>query len=295
MIASKKTSLFKLLIHIWFICLSVVSLIPILYVVSISFSKDADIAKFGYKLIPETFTTFAYSYLLQNPKPLINSYMVSITVTVAGTLLSLLITAKLAYALSRRDFKGSNGLSFFVFFTLLFSGGLVPWYILIKKYLHIDDTLLVLILPYVIMPWHVLLMKGFLSEIPIALVESAKIDGAGEWKIFYQIVLPLAKPGLATVGLFTAFVYWNDWWLAMLFIDNQKLVPLQYMLYRILSNIQYLSTSLQTANIKINIQELPNESARMAIAILAAGPILFVFPFFQKYFIRGLTVGAVKG
>ena len=133
------------------------------------------------------------------------------------------------------------------------------------------------------------------GKIPLALVESAKIDGAGEWRIFYQIVLPLSKPGLATVGLFTAFAFWNDRLFAMLFIDNQKLVPLQYMLYRILNNIQYLSTSLQTANIKVKMTDLPNESARMAIAILAAGPILFVFPFFQKYFIRGLTVGAIKG
>ncbi|BBH19490.1 sugar ABC transporter permease [Paenibacillus baekrokdamisoli] len=291
----RKTNLGRGLIHAWFILFSIFCIIPLLYVISISFSTESDIAKEGYRLIPRTFTTFAYDYLLHSPKQLINGYTVSIAVTLIGTALSLLITAMLAYTMSRKDFFGANKLSFFIFFTLLFNGGLVPWYILIKEYLHIDDTLLSLILPYVIIPWHVLLMKGFLSEIPLALIESAKIDGAKEWRIFYQIVLPIAKPAMATVGLFIAFIYWNDWWLAMLYIDNEKLIPLQYMLYRIMNNIQYLSSNLKAGNISVNMTQFPNETARMAIAILAAGPILFVFPFFQKYFVKGLTVGAVKG
>ena len=240
-------------------------------------------------------TTFAYSYLLSAPKALINGYIVSISVTVLGTALSLLLTSKLAYTLSRKDFRGSNILSFIVFFTLLFNGGLVPWYILIKRYLHIDDTLLALILPGAIIPWHVLLMRGFLADIPLPLIESAKMDGAGEWRIFYTIIVPISKPALATVALFIAFYYWNDWWLAMLYIDNQKLIPLQFMLYRIMNNIQFLSSSLQSGNISIDISKMPNETARMAMAVLAAGPILFIFPFFQKYFVKGLTVGAVKG
>ncbi|NOU74955.1 ABC transporter permease subunit [Paenibacillus sp. LMG 31458] len=283
------------LIHGWFIIFSIFCMVPLLYVISISFSTESDIAKEGYSLIPKTFTTFAYDYLLQSPKQLITGYSVSISVTVLGTALSLLITAMLAYALSRKDFSGANALSFIIFFTLLFNGGLVPWYILIKKYLHIDNSLLALILPYVIMPWHVLLMRGFLSEIPSALIESAKIDGAKEWRIFFQIILPLAKPAMATVGLFIAFIYWNDWWLALLYIDNEKLVPLQYMLYRIMNNIQYLSSHIKPGTVNIDISQFPNETARMAIAILAAGPILIVFPFFQKYFVKGLTVGAVKG
>lgn len=283
------------MIHSWFILFSIICIIPILYIVSISFSTESDINKYGYQLIPKHFTLYAYNFLLHSPKQLLTGYSVSITVTVLGTLLSLLVTAMLAYTLSRKDFFGANVLSFIVFFTLLFNGGLVPWYILIKKYLQIDNSLLVLILPYVIMPWHVLLMKGFLSEIPMALIESAKIDGAKEWRIFYQIVLPLAKPALATVGLFIAFIYWNDWWLAMLYIDNEKLVPLQYMLYRIMNNIQYLSSSIKPGTVNIDVSQFPNESARMAIAVLVAGPILLVFPFFQRYFVKGLTVGAVKG
>ncbi|GGG51983.1 carbohydrate ABC transporter permease [Paenibacillus radicis (ex Gao et al. 2016)] len=295
MISQRKNQLSHWLIHAWFIVFSLFCIIPFLYIISISFSTESDLAKYGYQLIPKTFTTFAYEYMIGSPKALINGYLVSITVTVLGTILSLAVTSMLAYVLSRKDFRGSNSLSFYVFFTMLFSGGLVPWYILIKKYLHIDDSLFALILPYVIMPWHVLLMKGFLSDVPLALIESAKIDGAGEWRIFYKIILPIAKPALATLALFIAFVYWNDWYLALLYIDNQDLTPLQYMLYRIMNNIQYLSTSLQTGNISIDISKMPNETARMAIAVLAAGPILLVFPFFQKHFIKGLTVGAIKG
>lgn len=291
----KKTALARGIIHVWFIIFSVFCIIPLMYVISISLSKESDIAQEGYRLIPKAFTTFAYDYLLKNPEQLLTGYSVSIVVTIAGTVISLVITAMLAYVLSRKDFFGSNTLSFIVFFTLLFNGGLVPWYILVKKYLHLDNTLLALILPYVIIPWHVLLMRGFLSEIPLALIESAKIDGAREWRIFYQIVLPIAKPAMATVGLFISFIYWNDWWLAMLYIDNEKLIPLQYMLYRIMNNIQYLSSNIKPGNVGIDISQFPNETARMAIAIMAAGPILIVFPFFQKYFVKGLTVGAVKG
>lgn len=291
----KKKNLGKGIIHIWFTLFSLFCVIPLMYVISISLSKESDIATEGYRLIPKTFTTFAYSYLLHSPKQLITGYSVSLTVTVVGTALSLLLTAMLAYVLSRKDFIASNTLSFIIFFTLLFNGGLVPWYILIKKYLHLDNNLLVLMLPYAIIPWHVMLMKGFLSEIPMALIESAKIDGAKEWRIFYQIVLPIAKPALATVGLFIAFIYWNDWWLAMLYIDNEKLIPLQYMLYRIMNNIQYLSNNIKPGNITVDISQFPNETARMAIAVLAAGPILIVFPFIQKYFVKGMTVGAVKG
>ena len=284
-----------LFVHALFILVSAFCLMPFFYVISISLSTEADIAKEGYSLIPKTLTSFAYKYVLQSPDLLLNAYFVSISVTVLGTLISLLVTSMLAYTMSRSDFRFGNYISFAVFFTLLFNGGLVPWYILIKRYLHIDDTLMVLILPYVILPWHVLLMKGFLSNIPLPLIESAKIDGASEWRIFFKIVIPIATPSLATVGLFIAFIYWNDWWLGMLFIENAKLTPLQFMLYRIMNNIQFLSTSLKSGNISIDVSAMPNETARMAMAILAAGPILIVFPFFQKYFVKGLTVGAVKG
>lgn len=292
---SSKLSAGRLAAHLVFILFSAFCVLPFLYVISISFSSERDVALEGFKLIPKNVTLFAYKYLFASPTSLLQAYGVTILVTVAGTALSLLLTAKLAYALSRKDFRFKNLLSFLVFFTLLFNGGLVPWYIMITKYLQLNDTLLALILPYVILPWHVLLMKGFLTDIPPELIESAKIDGAGEWNVFYTIILPISKPALATVGLFIAFVYWNDWWLGMLFIDKGSLTPLQYLLYRIMNNITYLTSAVRAGNVSIDTSQFPNESARMAMAILACGPMLLAFPFFQKYFIKGLTVGAVKG
>jgi putative aldouronate transport system permease protein len=158
----------------------------------------------------------------------------------------------------------------------------------------LKDTVLALILPYIIIPWHVFLMRGFFLDIPTSLIEAAKIDGAMEVSIFFRIVLPISKPALATIGLFCAFTYWNDWWLSLLYIDNPRLISLQFYLYRIMNTIQFLASSMQTGAITIDLGELPGETARMALCVLAAGPMLFIFPFFQKYFVRGLTMGAVK-
>ncbi|MGQ9631006.1 MAG: carbohydrate ABC transporter permease [bacterium] len=178
---------------------------------------------------------------------------------------------------------------------MLFNGGLVPWYILIVRYLHLKDTLWVLIVPYLVVPWFVLLLRTFFQQIPISLIESAKIDGASEFRIFFSIIVPLSKPALATIGLFICLRYWNDWWLSLLYIEKENLVPLQYMLYRMMANIQFLTSQLTTTAVDIDVGKLPNESARMAMCVLAAGPMLFVFPFFQKYFVKGLTAGALKG
>lgn len=282
------------LIHLCLIITAVLFIIPILYIISISFTSDIEIAKSGYSLIPKSIDTLAYEYLFKTPKQLLTSYGVSIFVTVFGTLASLLLTTMLSYTLSRPDYKYKNAMSFFVFFTMLFNGGLVPTYILITRYLHLKNNILVLILPYIINAWYVLLMKGFLVTIPVALIESAKIDGSTEMNTFLKLILPLARPAMATIGLFIAFTYWNDWWLSLLYIDEDRLIPLQYLLYRTMSNIMYLTQQL-SASVSVNIKDIPTESARMAMCILAAGPMLMVFPFFQKYFVRGLTVGAIKG
>lgn len=294
-INQKLVSVPKIFMNIWFIVVSIFCIIPMVFVIAISFSDEMDIARYGYRLIPRTISIIAYKYIFSNPKQILNSYMITIIVTIVGTLISLILTAMLAYTLSRRDYRYKKVTSLYIFVTMLFNGGLVPWYILITSYLHLKNTLLVLFLPYTIVPWFVLLMKGFLASIPASIYESAKIDGAKELKIFFNIVLPLSKPALATVGLFSLLMYWNDWWLSLLFIDEEKLIPLQYMLYRIMSNIEFLTNQMGTVNVSINIRELPNESARMAMCVLAAGPMLFAFPFFQKYFIKGLTVGSIKG
>ncbi len=171
---------------------------------------------------------------------------------------------------------------------------MVPLYIVVSTVLGIKDTVWALILPYAANAWHILLLRTFFQKIPYSLIESAKIDGASEIRTFWSIVLPLSKPGLATIGLFILLLYWNDWWLSLLFIESQELVPLQYMMYRIMKEIQFLTSDLSSSSVKIDITKLPNESLRMALCIVAAGPMLFVFPFFQKYFVKGLTVGSIK-
>jgi putative aldouronate transport system permease protein len=269
-------------------------IVPILYIISISFSDENQLALYGYKLIPKVFSDYAYKYVLANPQQIISSYSITIMVTVIGTVLSLIITSMLAYTMARKDFKMAGYISFAVFFTMIFNIGLVPWYILIVKYYHINDTLLCLILPYIIVPWNVFLMKGFFNDFPITLIEAAKIDGSTELNTFFKIVVPISKPAFATVGLFIAFMYWNDWWLGMLFIENQALEPIQLMLYQIMNNLQFL-TSIQTTGVSIDLSKLPTETARMAICVFASGPMLFVFPFFQKYFVKGLTIGSIKG
>ena len=278
----------------FFAVIAFLTLIPLAYLVSVSLTSDADIANYGYKLIPQQVSFVAYDYLLQAPKQLINAYLVTIAVTVAGTALSLLLTASVAYVMTRKDYRYHRITSFFVFFTLLFNGGLVPTYMVMTNVLHLQDTIFALFLPYGVSAWFAMLMKGFMQDLPFETIEAGKIDGASELGIFVKIVLPLSKPALATIGLFYALAYWNDWWLAMLYISNEKLIPLQFMLQRIMTNLQFLTSNMQ-AGLNIDMNQIPTESARMAISILAVGPMMFAFPFFQKFIVRGLTLGAVKG
>ena len=286
----------RIFINFIFICFAFLCVAPILGIIAVSFSTESDIAMHGYSFIPQTPTLHGYMYVLTDPTMILNSYSISIWVTLIGTSISLILIAGIAYPLSRMDYKPRNWLSLFIFFPMLFSGGLVPWYILITRYLDLKSNFWVLILPYLIVPWFVLILRTFMQKIPMEIIESSHVDGASEYRTFFQIILPLSKPGLATVGLFILLRYWNDWWLAMLYIENEKLVPLQFMLYRLMNNITYLTSSSNTmpAHLKATIMP-PKESARMAMAVLAAGPMLLVFPFFQKYFVKGLTVGAVKG
>ena len=283
----------KLLLHAVLLAFSLFCLIPLIVVISASFSDEVALQKQGFGLLPAEFSTLAYRYIFSDPAQILQAYAVTTFVTVAGTAGSLLVMALLGYVLSRRDFAFRKGLSFFIFFTVLFNGGLVPFYILISQYLHLRDNILALILPYMVVPWLVLLLRAYFVGLPFELVEAAKIDGAGEWLIFFRIVLPLSVPALATVGLLCALRYWNDWWLALLFIDKRvDLYPLQYLLYIFMANISALAAS--NSPFAANIQ-LPAQSARMAMAVLAIGPIGLVFLFVQRYLIRGITLGGVKG
>ncbi len=296
MIEAKKSRLISLIIiSIILTLFALTCIIPIIAVLSISLSDEMDILRHGYKLIPKKISLTAYEYIFKVPKQILQGYFISLSVTGVGTALSLFVIAMVAYPLSRRDFKYRNPLAFYIFFTMLFNGGLVPWYILIVRYLHLKDTWWVLVLPYLVAPWFILLLKTFFQQIPIGIIESAKLDGASELRTFFTIVVPLSKPAMAAIGLFILLRYWNDWWLPLLYIESESLVPLQYMLHRMMANIQFLTQQLRTTQMTIDISKLPNESARMAMCILAAGPMLFIFPFFQKYFVKGLTVGAIKG
>lgn len=277
-------------VHSLLILLGLACLIPMLLVISISLSDEIALVNEGYKLYPVGFTTMAYEYILQQPGQMLQAYGVTALVTVIGTGVGLLVSSMLAWPLARQDFRLRGVLSFYVFFTLLFSGGMVPFYILVTRYLGLKDNILALILPYLVTAWYVLILRTSFAQLPTELLDAARIDGAGEWRIFFQIVLPLSKPVLATIGLFYVLRYWNDWFLALLFINDAVLYPLQYLLYVLMRNISFLASNPQTTGVPI-----PTQSARMALAVLAFGPALFTFLLLQKYFVRGITIGGLKG
>lgn len=292
----KKFELSKMIIHLLFALLSLAVVLPFLLVIAVSFTDEASLTENGYRFLPESFSLEAYRYLLDAPDILLRSYGVTVTVTVIGALAGLLLTAMTAYVISRPDYRYNRATTFYVFFTMLFSGGLVPSYILITQYLHLKDSLLALILPVLLSPFNIMVMKGFMSKIPLEIVESAKIDGARELRIFFGIILPLSTPALATLGLLISFTYWNEWFNAMLYIDDPNKVPLQLLLVRTLSSIEFITSNSEfTQQLGIDLSSFPNNSARMAIAVLAGGPMLVIFPFFQRFFVKGLTVGSLKG
>lgn len=295
--AFKKISFSKVVIFIILSLLSLSCIIPILAIISVSFSNETDIVNKGYSLIPKNIDFSAYKFIFEKPKSILNAYAVTIFTTTAGTFLSLLIMSMIAYPLSRAHFAYRNKIAFFVFFTMLFNGGLVPWYMVITRGLKfLPDTMWVMIIPYLANAWNIMLLRSFFKTVPDSLIESAKIDGSGELRTFFTIALPLVKPGLATIGTFMALLYWNDWWLPLLYVNRAELQNLQFMLYKIMTNAQALAEQLeQSGNIEIDVKQIPTESMRMAMCVLAMGPMLFVFPFFQKHFSKGITVGAVKG
>lgn len=274
--------------------LSLIILVPMLYVLSVPFSTDEEIVEAGYQLIPKTFSLNAYQQIFATSSIIFNAYAVTIFVTVVGTIMSLYLTTTIAYAASRKDFKYRKFLNMFLLFPLLFNGGMVSSFIVNTQILHLDNKIWALILPYGVNVWYAFMMKGFLSNLPFELIEAAHIDGAGEYQVFFKIILPISTAALATIGLFYAFAFWNDWWLAMLYINKNELMPLQQLLQRMLSNIEFY-LSMMPAGMKESMGSIPVESTRMALTVIVVGPMLLVFPFFQKYFVKGVTVGSVKG
>lgn len=267
--------------------------LPFIMLISASFSSEKAILMQGFGILPREFTVKAYELVFKYPEEIARAYGVSIFVTGAGTLLGLLFTAMTAYVLSRSSFRYRNALSFFFYFTTLFSGGMVTTYIFVVRYLDLKDNYLSLIFPMMINVFYLLIMRSFMKGIPESLVESAKIDGAGEWRIFFQIILPLSTASLATIGLFIALGYWNDWYSAMLYMSKKEQWPLQYMLYNMLASSQAMS--MIAAKAGISLGDIPSQTLRMAMAVVATGPAILLYPFVQRYFVKGVTIGAVKG
>lgn len=269
---------------------------PFLLVMIISFTDEKTLAQDGYSLFPNKWSTDAYSYLFKAGDQLLRSYGVTILVTVVGTAISLIFISLFAYAISRKGFKYRKFFSFLAFFTMLFNGGLVPSYIVTTKLLGLGNSLWALILPLAVNAFYIMIMRTFFSTmIPDAIIESGKIDGAGEFGIFFRLIVPLALPGLATIALFNVLGYWNDWFNALLYIENPDLVPLQSMLMRIENSMQFILANSNNASLGTSVlQSMPQDTSRMAMVVLATGPIVLAYPFFQRYFVQGLTVGAVK-
>lgn len=272
---------------------AVLCLIPFLLVLSGSFTDEHEIIMEGFKLIPSQFSLEAYAFIFKFPEDIIRAYGVTVSLTIVGTILSLFFISMSSYVIQRTDFKWRNIFSFFFYFTTLFSGGLVPLYILIVNYLQLKDTYWVLLLLPLINVFYILVMKSFMRSIPAAITESAKIDGAGDFTIFIKLILPLCLPALATIGLFVALGYWNDWFTSLLYINDKKLYALQYYLYKVIGNVDALKLVAEKTGTKV--PELPGEGLKMALTVVVTGPIVFLYPFIQRYFVKGLTIGAVKG
>ncbi|WP_338543690.1 carbohydrate ABC transporter permease [Paenibacillus tundrae] len=271
---------------------AIVAVVPFFIVLVNSFASEHSIIYNGYAFFPKEFSLEAYKMVFQNPDKMIRAYGITIFVTVVGTASSLFLSMMAAYVMFRKDVKYRNSLSFFLYFTTLFNGGLVPFYLLVVQQLHLKNNILILLLAGMFSVFNILILRNFLNgSVPDALIESAKIDGSGDVRIFLQIVLPLCKPAMAAIGMFTALAYWNDWWTPMMFIEKQELYPLQYTLYQILSSANFSSQMVNS----IPRVDMPKESLKLALTIVATGPIVLLYPFVQKYFVSGITVGAVKG
>lgn len=273
---------------------ALVCLLPFWLVITGSFMTQESITLHGYTFWPSEWSLGAYKLLGETSAGFIRAYGITIVVTAIGTTIGLLVTTMTAYVLNCKDFRQRNYVAFYFYFTTLFSGGLVPWYIMMVKYLHMKNSILALILPPMLSVFYILIMRSFIAAIPEAIRESATVDGAGDFTIFTRLILPLLKPALATIGLFIALHYWNDWFNTMMFIDNEKIYNLQYYLYQVLSKMEFLNQAAAQAGIATTAN-MPSDAYKMAMTLVTTGPILLLYPFVQRYFVQGITVGAVKG
>jgi len=287
---TKNNRLMKIIIIIVFIPICLISVIPLWTILVASFTQDKAIADYGYQLWFKAFSLEAYEYIFVNPDLIVNAYLISIIVTSIGTVMGVFFMSMLAYTMAHRKFKLAKGLGFYVLIPMLFSSGVVPYYILVTQYLHLKNTIWILIFPYLINPFSIMILRSNFRRLPQSLFEAAELDGAGEFQRFFKIALPLSIPTMATIALFSAITYWNDMYQALLFIDKQNLYPLPYLLYRMIFEHNIIQEAAQYTGIIT-----PYQSVRMAVAVLSLIPELFLFMFAQRFFIRGITLGALKG
>ena len=291
----KDKIIFNILAYTLVTLFALLCVIPFYLIVIGSFTKESTIVTQGYSffLNASNFSLEAYKMALKNPESIVHAYGVTIFVTVVGTVISIFITTMTGYVLSRPDFPWRNGISFFFFFTTLFSGGLVPWYLLCTTYLHFTNHIYSLIIPGLFSVWNMIIAKSFMKGIPFELTEAAKIDGAGDFFIYLRIIMPMAKPLVATLTLFVALAYWNDWYNCMLFMSTGDNWNLQYTLQNILNSSEALKRIANQTGMQVG--QMPSEGLKLSMTVIATGPIVLLYPFLQKYFVKGLTLGAVKG
>lgn len=291
----KKFSVGQLVLHIAFILLCACYLVPFILIISVSFTDEAAIIQEGYQMIPAKFSTAAYEMIFKNPTQVLNSYRTTITFTVLATFLAVLVMGIMAYPMARSNFKYGKFIAFYVLFTMLFSGGMVPSYLLITRYLNMKNTIWVYVLPGLVSAYNLIIIRTNYKSLPEELIEAAKLDGASEIFICFRIVMPLCKPVLASIAFLFFVGKWNDWMTAMLYIDEPDMYSLQYLLQKILNNMKFMKNLAQQGAVNMSQMEIPSESFRYAMAIVSAGPVLVVFPLFQKYFAKGMLLGGVKG
>ena len=287
---------FRALGYVLLFVFGMLCVLPFYLILISSFAEESSLIRNGFQLIPQQFSLRAYQLVFTNPGRIGRAYLNTIFVTSVGTAAALLLNTLTGYVLSCREFRWRNGFSFFFFFTTLFSGGLIPWYSMYTKVLHLKNTYLALILPMVFSVWNMIIAKNYMKSIPYEIAESAKIDGAGELKIYARLYLPLATPLLATLGLFSALAYWNDWYHSMLFSTKEEMQSLQYFLQDMLGTVQALKQLVAQGQFQaVETVSLPSTAMRMAMTCVVTGPIIFLYPLVQRYFVKGLTIGAVKG
>lgn len=289
---SRGEIVFDIVVYVIAALFCIYCLYPFAIILGSSFETESNFATYGFPIIPKDFTTKAYQMVLGDSQ-IFKAYGVTIFTTVVGTLFSMFLTITMAYPLSLKKLRFRNAFTFYVYFTMLFGGGLVPTYLLITKTLGMKNSIWVLIIPVAFGAWNMFLMRNFFNGIPPELAESAYVDGANDMQILWKIILPVSVPGIATISLFYALDYWNQWFNAMLYIEDSNLVPLQYLLMRMLRNVEAMREMARTTGVSMG--DIPTNSLRMATTVVAIGPVVLLYPYAQKYFTSGLTVGAIKG